>query len=114
MEDSVDSGAIVGQRSFDIRQDALLDEISLRIGSAQADLIASSLKMNTKELEGLSQKGTPTYLDRRTPADSEIDPYVPLSNQWNQLRVSDPNRHPSFFRFLGHTYTLKIEKLGDR
>jgi len=113
MEDPVDSGAIVAQRGFDIQQDALLDEISLKIGSVQADLIASSLKMNAKELEGLTQKGTPTYLDKRTPADSEIDPYLPLSNQWDQLRVSDPIRHPAFFRFLGHTYILKIEKLGD-
>lgn len=113
MEDSLDTGALVAQQGFDIQHDSLLNEIALTIGSAQAELIASSLKMKPTELQGQPQIGTATYLEKRTPADSEIDPTISLADQWDKIRVADPVRYPTFFRLLGHTYTLKIGKLGD-
>jgi methionyl-tRNA formyltransferase len=52
----------------------------------------------------------PTYHPRRTPAMSELDPHKTIAEQFDLLRVADPDRYPAFFHFRGHRYVLKIEK----
>jgi len=113
MSEPVDSGEIVAQREFELKKDLLFEEISAAIGRAQADLIEASLRMTPEQLMGAKQEGTPSYFGRRSPSDSEIDPHRPLSEQWDQLRVADPSRYPSFFNFLGHKYLLKVERYGE-
>ena len=113
MSEPVDSGEIVAQREFEVKKNLLFDEISSAIGYVQADLIEASLRMTPEQLMGAKQKVTPSYFGRRSPSDSEIDPHRPLSEQWDQLRVADPSRYPSFFNFLGHKYLLKVERYGE-
>jgi len=113
MSEPVDSGEIVAQRKFEIKQNLLFDEVSAVIGHVQADLIGASLRMTPEQLMGAKQKGTPSYFGRRSPHDSEIDPHKPLSKQWDKLRLSDPTRYPSFFSLLGHKYLLKVERYNE-
>jgi len=113
MSEPVDSGEIVAQRKFEVKKNLLFDEISAAIGHVQADLIEASLRMTTEQLMGAKQEGAPSYLGRRSPSDSEIDPHRPLSEQWDKLRVADPSRYPSFFSLLGHKYLLKVERYSE-
>ena len=48
--------------------------------------------------------------DRRQ--DSRLDPHRPIADQFDLLRVADPDRFPAFFDLRGHRYLVRIEKAG--
>jgi methionyl-tRNA formyltransferase len=52
----------------------------------------------------------PTYYRRRTPEDSRLDPQRSIAEQFDLLRVVDPDRFPAFFDLCGHRYVVRIEK----
>ncbi len=113
-EDKVDSGRIWKKKQIPIPKHALWDEINNRLFEAEIDLIdfavnqydAVEPKIQAEDIEA-------TYYPRRNPEDSRIDPSRSLIEQFNLIRVCDPNRFPAFFEYLGHRYTLKIEKYDD-
>ena len=55
----------------------------------------------------------PSYYRRRIPADSQIDPRQSIDNQFDKIRVCDPNRFPAFFELNGKKYKLLLEKMDD-
>jgi methionyl-tRNA formyltransferase len=55
----------------------------------------------------------PSYYQLRTPRDSRIDPHKSLVDQFDLIRVCDPQRFPAFFEYRGQRYALKLEKLND-
>jgi methionyl-tRNA formyltransferase len=55
----------------------------------------------------------PTYFERRTPADSELDINKTISEQFNLMRATDPNRFPAFFYMFNKKFTLKLERVDD-
>lgn len=57
-----------------------------------------------------AQSGAGTYLPRRKPDDSRLDPARSIESQFNLLRVVDNASYPAFFEHQGHRYLLKIEK----
>ena len=52
-----------------------------------------------------------TYYPKRSPKDSEIDPNRPISEQFDLIRVCDPNRFPAFLYHRGEAYKIILEKL---
>jgi len=54
----------------------------------------------------------PSYYRRRTPDDSRLDPSRSIAEQFDLLRVADPQRFPAFFDLRGHRYVVRIEKAG--
>lgn len=113
-EDKVDSGDIWRQVVCDIPGHALWDEINARIFDAELELMDFAVKnFSTCTPQKQDEAVGATYYPRRSPADSEVDPGLSLSSQFDLIRVCDPDRFPAFFRHLGHTYTLRIEKVRD-
>ena len=55
-----------------------------------------------------AQEGEPSYYARRRPADSRLDPDKTLREQFNLLRVADPDRYPAFFELAGRRYEVRI------
>ena len=53
------------------------------------------------------------YFKKRTPKDSEINPFETISSQFNLLRVCDPNRFPAYFDLNGQRYAIKLEKVDE-
>lgn len=51
------------------------------------------------------------YYRRRTPEDSRLDPELPIAQQFDLLRICDPDRYPAFFELHGHRYRLRLEKI---
>jgi len=51
-----------------------------------------------------------SYYKKRTPNDSEIDPTKSLIDQFDLIRVCDPNRFPAFFELNGVKYKIILEK----
>jgi methionyl-tRNA formyltransferase len=56
-------------------------------------------------------EATPTYYRKRCPDDSRIDPSRTIAEQFNLLRVADPERYPAFFDWCGHRYQITLTKL---
>ena len=109
--DPVDSGNIWKQTTIPIPNHATWDEINHLLFESQIEMIDFAIK-NVGIISTIAQSRevNPTYYPRRTPENSRIDPTKSIAEQFNLLRVCDPYRYPAFFEYLGHRYTIKIEK----
>ena len=108
----VDGGDIYKKVSIEIPRSALWNEINNLLFSAEIELMKFAIE-NFDNLEKTPQSGSfeATYYKKRSPADSKIDANKSISEQFNLIRVCDPNRFPAFFEFEGITYKLVLEKV---
>lgn len=110
-EDKVDSGRIWKKKYIPIPKHALWDEINHLLFQAEIELIDFAIDnfgAITPQPQPLDVAAT--YYPRRTPADSEIDPCKSIAEQFDLIRVCDPNRFPAYFVHRGQRYLLKVEK----
>jgi methionyl-tRNA formyltransferase len=110
-EDKVDCGDIWHQIIVEIPKHALWDEINHAIFEAEMKLMDFCIE-NSGAIHTRPQSSdiTPTYFRRRSPADSAVDPRKTIEEQFNLIRVSDPDRFPAFFELYGKRYLLRLEK----
>ncbi len=113
-EDILDSGNIWFKRQIPISKDALWDEINNLLFTAEIDLIDSAVKYfgNLAPEPQIGQEKA-TYYPKRTPRESKINPYKTIAEQFNQIRICDPNRFPAFFELHGKKYKIILEKLHE-
>ena len=109
--DPVDSGAIWHQVWLRFEGHELVDEIHAALFTAELSLMDYAID-HLAEIAPRAQQGEATYYRRRTPEDSRLDPLRPLAEQFNLLRVADPERYPAFFDYQGHRYEVRITKTG--
>ncbi len=112
-EDSVDSGAIWGQRKLLLEGHELCDEINNRLFNLEIELMDFAVEQFENIKPKLQRDIEPTYYKRRTPEDSMIDITKTLEEQFELLRVVDPKRYPAFFDFRGHRYIIRLEKIEN-
>ena len=110
----MDSGDLWKKIDINIAEHELSHEINKKLFSCEMALVDYALK-NFNKVKLSIQKETEgkVYREKRTPEDSEIDPYSSLSSQFNLIRVSDYERYPAFFNLHGYKYKIKLEKLED-
>lgn len=111
-EDQVDTGAIWAQRHLLLEGHELSDEINDRLFAIELDLMDQALEMFGRAAPVPQAARPPNYYRRRTPADSRLDPDRPIAEQFELLRVADPDRFPAFFDLRGHRYLVRLEKAG--
>ena len=111
-EEKVDSGRLWLKRSILIGKTELWDEVNQKLFQAEIDLMKEAVE-NFAQIKPYSQseKVTPTYYPRRTPADSDIDPHKTIAEQFNLMRMCDPERYPAWFEYLGQKYKISLEKV---
>ncbi len=113
-EDVIDSGNIWKKLRIDIPKHALWDEINHALFNAEIELIDFAVNSFASIEPEEQDVSTPsTYRRKRTPDDSRIDANLTIAEQFDLLRVCDPDRFPAFFDYLGQRYTLKLEKAND-
>jgi methionyl-tRNA formyltransferase len=61
-------------------------------------------------LRPVKQTGEPSWYKRRRPADSELDLYQSIKDQFNLLRIVDNQRYPAFFQISGNKILLNVEQ----
>ncbi|HEU0118094.1 MAG TPA: formyltransferase family protein [Alphaproteobacteria bacterium] len=109
--DKVDSGDIWHQLRIAVSKDFLFDEINKALFDAEYELMDYAVAhFNTIKPRQQSDKEA-TYYAKRTPADSELDVHKSIAEQFNLLRVCDPDRFPAFFSHNGQRYKIKLEKI---
>jgi methionyl-tRNA formyltransferase len=112
-EDRVDSGAIWRQEVFILKGHELYDEINQRLFAATGKLMEWAIK-NMKHVKPKKQKGAATYYPKRNPDDSRLNPFRSLAQQFNSLRVADPERYPAYFIYRGHRYNITLNKADNK
>lgn len=109
--EKVDSGNIWKKNSYKIPKYFLYDDILEVINKAHIELMDFAI-LNFSKISPKPQSDliSPTYYPMRTPKDSEISPFKSIEEQFDNLRVSDKNRFPSFFYLYGKKFKILIER----
>jgi len=113
-EDSVDTGHIWKKESIQLRGTELYDEINSLLFKAEIDLITWACKNIATAKSTPQIKRKSNYYKKRTPADSEVDINKSIKEQFNLLRVCDPDRFPAFFEIKGQRFKLTVEKYNEK
>jgi methionyl-tRNA formyltransferase len=109
-EDKVDTGDIWKKVIVPIPKTALFDEINELIFNSELDLMDFSIA-NYKTVKPKKQLNIDsTYWPKRSPNDSEIDINKGISEQFNLIRVCDPDRFPAFFYKDGKRFNITIKR----
>jgi methionyl-tRNA formyltransferase len=113
-EDPVDSGRIWKKVHIPVPRHALWDEIHHLLFSAELQLMDFALSaLGAIKPIAQSESTARSSYRRRTPEDSRLDPERSLSDQFDLMRVCDPDRYPAFFELRGHRYRVKLEKMDE-
>jgi methionyl-tRNA formyltransferase len=106
----VDTGAIYIQTRFTLEGHELLVEINAKLFEAELSLMTQAVE-RLHNIQPIPQSGDcGSYMRKRFPADSRLDPHKTIVEQFDLLRIADSDRHPAFFDYRGKRYLLKIEK----
>lgn len=107
-EDAVDSGAIWATRKIPLTGTELSAEINHLLFTAEIELMDWAIE-NFSTVSPSPQSGTPSYYPKRGPEQSRIDPERSIAEQFDLLRVCDPERFPAFFDYRGRRFTIRLE-----
>ncbi len=114
-EDKVDSGRIWKKLDIPVPKNALWNEINHLLFEAEVELINFAVQNFGTASPALQEAlENASYYPKRTPADSRIDVNKSIAEQFDLIRVCDPNRFPAYFEHLGFRYTLKLEKTHEQ
>jgi len=109
-EDTIDNGSIWAKRKMRLEGHELYDEINAKLFSIETELMDFVLQ-NWKVVKPYTQsKSSGEVYRKRTLLDSKLDPNRTIAEQFDLMRVADPDRYPTFFDFRGHRYVLTLRK----
>ena len=106
--DEVDSGDIICQAKFEIKDNHTAEHIRQfdeEISIMMIKLICEKFEKNT--IFGKRQNGVESFFDRRKPEDNEINPKLSILENFNLLRACE-KAHPAFFFFNQTKYFISI------
>ncbi len=113
--DKVDTGQIWKKKKIPVPSTALWDEINHLLFEAEMKLMDFALDaFGHIKAEPQSADEIPTYYNQRKPENSRIDPQKTIADQFDLIRVCDPNRFPAFFDHKGKRFVLKLERLNEK
>ena len=111
--DMVDSGDIWGQTQISLSGSELLDEINELLFAAELKLMDEAIQGFERIVPRPQNREVATFYRRRTIEDSRLDVHKTLAEQFDLLRICDPERYPCYFDYRGRRYKLKIEKYEE-
>ena len=112
-EQQVDTGAIWEKRVFCLDGTELYDEINEKLFKTELSLMTYALQ-NFHSVNPIPQPSlNDPHYPRRTPGDSKLDVHKTLADQFDLIRVADPDRYPAFFEFRNRKYICRLEAFDD-
>lgn len=113
-EDRVDTGRIWRKRTIPIAKTAMWYEVNHLLFDAEIELMTEAVEqLSYIEPQPQSDSSETVYYRRRGPGDSEINPEKSISEQFDLLRMCDPDRYPAWFEMHGQKYKVVLEKLNN-
>lgn len=107
----VDSGPILYQERVALTPFDTYRSLRAKLLDAEPRAIVTALRMvlrGSPQFVPQDESQASSYLTRRTPQDSEIDPSRPLLELFDQIRACDPDAFPAFFRIHGQTVCVRL------
>ncbi len=112
-EDQVDTGDIWKKISVPIPKTTLFDEINELIFDSELELMDFAIE-NYSTIEPKKQPDIDSACwPQRSPKDSVIDINQTISDQFDLIRVCDPQRFPAYFYKDGVRFNIIIEKNNE-
>lgn len=113
-EDKVDTGRIWLKKLIPIKKTALWDEVNHLLFEAEIKLMNEAL-VGYDQIKPYPQDPEieATYHRKRIPEDSRIDPESIIADQFDLIRMCDPDRYPAWFELHGQKYKLVMEKMDN-
>lgn len=109
-QDKVDTGDIWKKISINIPKTSLYYEINELIFNSELELMDFAIE-NYHTIEPKKQLNIDSECwPKRSPKDSEIDINQTISEQFDLIRVCDPQRFPAYFYKDGVRFNIAIEK----
>ena len=103
----VDAGSVIYRDGIRLRGDETYEEWRSLQGEKTLELCRRFLD-EPEPPEGIEQRGRPTTYTRRSPSDSRLDPNRTIAEQFDLLRVADPDRYPAYFHHRGRRFMLLL------
>ncbi|MDF7825519.1 formyltransferase family protein [Pontiellaceae bacterium B12227] len=108
--DKVDDGLVWKKSTIEVEAHELADEINEKLFRAEIDLMSYAVEYFGRVQAVPQAKEGKTYYRKRIPEDSRIDPDRTIREQFDMLRIADPERYPAFIELHGHKYKIILEK----
>lgn len=112
-DDHVDTGAIWRKLTIEIPRHLLFEEINEILFTAELELMTFAVENWGSVTPAPQSSDAATYLPKRNPCDSRLDPKKTIEEQFDLIRVCDPSRYPAFFELNGRKYSVRLEVLDD-
>ena len=100
-----DAGPVIYRDTIELRGDETYEEWRTLQGEKTVELCRRFLD-DPVPPEGDTQSGESSFYPRRRPCDSRLDPDRTITEQFDLLRVADPDRYPAYFHHRGRRFTL--------
>ena len=108
-DDNLDNGDIILKQKFEFDYLDLYEDIRIKQFFFQKKLVHKFLKIYPN-FKLKKQRGRSTYNRKRTFLDSKIDLNRTIKSQFNQLRIANSKKWPSFFIYNNKIFKIKLEK----
>lgn len=112
--DTVDTGDIWQKSCITIGADETFNEINNKLFDTEISLMNYAIDNISTILPVKQDSNSATYYRKRMPDDSQLDIHKTIIEQFDLLRICDPERYPAFFYHLGHKYNVTIEKVDNK
>ena len=114
-QNQIDTGKVWQKIHIPIPSNFLYDEVNRALFHGEVSLMSWAIE-NYKTVTPVEQNYNvePTYWPRRTAEDSRLDPNKTLAEQFDLLRLCDPNRYPAFLEINGRKYKLTLDRFDEK
>lgn len=110
--DQVDAGEIYLTSNLDLTGTETLEELRKKQASETVRLCVQFVE-KYPEIAAVGRKQNPddeSFYLKRGPEDSQLDIEKSIQDQFDLLRVCDPDRYPAFFDYRGYRWVLTMER----
>ena len=105
--DNADTGSIIYRDSIVLKGNETYEEWRHLQGEKTLDLCRRFLNEPSPP-QVTEQRGEPSFYPRRTPRDSRLEPNRTIAEQFDLMRVADPEKYPAYFHHRGRRFALVL------
>ena len=112
--ENIDTGDVWKKIIISVEKRFLWNEINDVLFRGELELMTWAIHNQANivpEVQDLNE--TVTYWPRRTTQDSRLETEKSIEEQFDLLRICDPNRYPAYFEMHGRKYKLTLEHYDE-
>ena len=108
--ENIDAGDVWKKINLPVKKHSLWNEINDILFQGELELMTWAIQNHANVVpEAQDVSETETYWPRRTARDSCLEIQKSIKDQFDLLRICDPDRYPAYFEMHGRKYKLRLE-----